>query len=260
MKQKVTDGTIGEAVSEMLTKRFAPPTVIVDNQGEIIHIHGRTGRFLELAPGGPTNNIVKLARKGLEIALASSLRQAARELNPVIHENIQVKTNGAMELVTLSVQRLTEPETLKGLLRVSFEVVPQKQADSTDKKSPTKESKSGSIREQELENELQQSRESLQHTIEELDASNEEMKSTNEELQSTNEELQSTNEELETSKEELHSLNEELQTVNAEFQDKIQQHRYRNHLFGQSAIYQTIHGAGQTRHSADPHRRRKTTH
>ena len=82
-----------------------------------------------------------------------------------------------------------------------------------------------SIRQSELENELQHTREEMQSTLEEMQTSQEELKSTNEELQSTNEELQSTNEELTTSKEEMQSLNEELQTVNAELQSKVDDFR-----------------------------------
>jgi len=77
------------------------------------------------------------------------------------------------------------------------------------------------IKQSELEKELQHARDAMQSTLEEMQTSQEELKSTNEELQSTNEELQSTNEELTTSKEEMQSLNEELQTVNAELQSKV---------------------------------------
>ncbi len=124
-------------------------------------------------------------------------------------------------MVNLIVQKITEPASLRGLLRVSFE----EQIGLPTSKVNQQSNAAGEFnagREIDIERELQQTRESLQRTIEELDASNEEMKSTNEELQSTNEELQSTNEELETSKEELQSLNEELQTVNSEHQEKIQ--------------------------------------
>jgi len=93
----------------------------------------------------------------------------------------------------------------------------------TDLKLPSKKGKKTlhSIRQSELEKELQHSREEMQNALEEMQTTQEELKSTNEELQSTNEELQSTNEELTTSKEEMQSLNEELQTVNAELQSKV---------------------------------------
>jgi two-component system CheB/CheR fusion protein len=224
----LTAASMRETMTQMLALNFAPPTVVVSEHGEIVHVHGRTGMFLELAPGGPPKNIIAMAREGLELDLTSALRKAALQDAPVVHENVPVKTNGHVTLINLIVQKIAEPESIRGLFRVSFqliadgvpplaEIAPGKQPG----KQPGKVNKRLTSRERELELELQQTRESLRRMIEELDASNEEMKSTNEELQSTNEELQSTNEELETSKEELQSLNEELQTVNAEFQDKI---------------------------------------
>jgi two-component system CheB/CheR fusion protein len=212
---------VNQAVAEMLVACFAPPTVVVNDKGEIVHVHGRTGQFLELAPGGPPKDIVTMARAGLELDLSAALREAARQDAPVVHENVPVKTNGDTALVNLIVQRISDPESIRGLLRVSFQIVAAVAPPMPEEKSPAKSKSRRSSRDKELERELQHTRESLQRTIEERDASNEEMKSANEELQSTNEELQSTNEELETSKEELQSLNEELQTVNAEFQEKI---------------------------------------
>jgi two-component system, chemotaxis family, CheB/CheR fusion protein len=112
-------------------------------------------------------------------------------------------------------QRILEPESLRGLVRVSFAITP---ASETSKRPAEPSRKRG---ERSSDNELQSVRESLQATLDELQNSNEELRSANELQQSANEELQSTNEELESSKEELQSLNEELQTVNAELQMKI---------------------------------------
>ncbi len=225
--QQLSSAGLRDAITQMLASDFAPPTVVVSENGEIVHVHGRTGMFLELAPGGPPKDVVSMAREGLQLDLSSALRQAARQDAPVVHKNVPVRTNGDTVLVNLVAQKIAQPKSIRGLLRLSFEVVPDVAPSAAEKRTakqtPAKASKRLSARERELQRELQQNRESLQRTIEELDASNEEMKSANEELQSTNEELQSTNEELETSKEELHSLNEELQTVNAEFQDKIRE-------------------------------------
>ncbi len=222
--KELTAGALRDTITQMLAAEFAPPTVVITKSGEIVHVHGRTGMFLELAPGSPTRNIASLAREGLELDLSSALRKVWRQQGPVVHENVPVKTNGDSVLINLIVQKLTEPQSLRGLVRISFqllgEVTPPTGELPPGSKLP-KPSQRRSTHEKDLERALQTTRESLQQTIEELDASNEEMKSSNEELQSTNEELQSTNEELETSKEELQSLNEELQTVNAEFQSKI---------------------------------------
>jgi two-component system CheB/CheR fusion protein len=209
-----------QLTERLLLRELVPPTVLVRERGEIVHIHGRTGLFLEPAPGQQTNaNIYNMAREGLHLELAAAVRQAARDNEEVLRRDIRVQTNGHMARVDLRVRRLSEPEALRGLFRVSFEQARRGAEPEDGPASPGL----GDARVLELERELQYTKESHQGTIEELETANEELKSTNEELQSTNEELQSANEELETSKEELQSLNEELQTVNVELHGKVEE-------------------------------------
>ncbi len=209
-------------IERMLLKRFAPTSVVVNERGDIIYIHGRTGMYLEPTQGQPRSNILDMAREGLQIELATAMRECAAQGKEVVRDNVHVKTNGESLHVSVTVAQLNDPENLRGLLLVTFRPLappPPKPAPSPKRKR--KKSDDGERLEQ-LERELQYSKESHQTTREELETSNEELKSTNEELQSTNEELQSTNEELETSKEEMQSLNEELTTVNAELQSKVE--------------------------------------
>ncbi len=208
-----------QVVDKMLLRDVVPPTVVVRERGDVVHVHGRTGLFLEPAQGSQTTaNVFNMARKGLQLGLSAAIRQAAATGTEVVERGVQVKSNGHVIRVDVRVQRLSQPEALRGLFRVTFEhaypMSPDQEAEGTG--TPPD-------RLVELEQALQYSKESHQATIEELETSNEELKSTNEELQSTNEELQSANEELETSKEEMQSLNEELQTVNAELEGKVDQ-------------------------------------
>ena len=205
---------------KLLAEHYAPPSVIINDRGDIVHIHGRTGAYLEPAPGQPRLNILAMAREGLRPLLTTAIHRAAMREDEVVQEEVQVKTNGDSVRVHVVVQKIVAPETVRGLLRVSFEPV----SESTPlPPAPAR----GRIRAKQqgrvavLEQELQQTKDVLQKTVEELEAAHEEFKSTSEEMQSTNEELQSTNEELETTKEELQSLNEELQTVNTELQRKV---------------------------------------
>ena len=134
-------------------------------------------------------------------------------------KGLRIGTNGGEHFVNLTVQRLEEPEPLRGLVMIVFADV----AAPLETKGPAR-SRIGpgrSTRQAELERKHQQVCMELQTTREEMQTSQEELRSTNEEMQSTNEELQSTNEELTTSKEEMQSLNEELQTVNMELQAKV---------------------------------------
>lgn len=206
-----------------LLDNFAPTAVLVDAQGNILHIQGRTGKYLEAGSGPPSQNILDLAREGLRIELSSALREAKTSKKLVIRTKVSMRTNGDVQVIDLHVCPQHSPKELTGKFLVVFE------DDETASASNTAAAEQGAQAQQafepsrvgDLEKELQFTRESHQTTIEELESSNEELKSTNEELQSSNEELQSTNEELESSKEELQSLNEELETVNAELQSKV---------------------------------------
>jgi len=211
-----------ELARKALIDNFAPPSVLINNQGEIIHVQGRTGKYLEPSPGQASLNILDMAREGLQFDLRSAMRSASQEKTTAVHRNIQVKTNGGTQEINLRVIPLPDSESGHGFMLVSFEdVIPVKTKGSDKAKTELTDLRTKRV--QELERELRYTRENLQATIEELQASNEELKSANEELQSTNEELQSTNEELETSKEEMQSVNEELATVNSELQVKIEQ-------------------------------------
>jgi two-component system, chemotaxis family, CheB/CheR fusion protein len=206
-------------LEKVLMKRFVPACVVINERGDIHFIQGRTGDYLEPAAGQPRLNILEMAREGLRAELTAALRRAVAQEEEIIHERVRVRTNGNLILVTITVSRITEPETLRGLLLVTFRPSPGLPAPSKKQRGALTKKEAGRLKD--LERDLQFTRESLQSTVEELEAANEELKSTNEELQSTNEELQSANEELETSKEEMQSLNEELQTVNAQLQGKV---------------------------------------
>jgi two-component system, chemotaxis family, CheB/CheR fusion protein len=219
---------ITELAQKLLLKAHIPPSIIVNEKGNLFFIHGRTGLYLE-PPAGPPNpqaNVLDMAREGLQLALAAIIRKAAAQDNPVTQTDISVKTNGHFSNVTLQARKITEPEAMRGLIWVTFESEEEKAGHSPGKKP--KHTKSGPLENEQLESELHFIKQNLQSTIEELEAANEELKSTNEELQSTNEELQSANEELETAKEEMQSLNEELQTVNIELETKIRDLSFAN--------------------------------
>ena len=207
----------------VLLQSYAPASVVTDLKGNILFVHGETGRYLRPAPGQASLNVVDMAREGLQIELRNALNAGAAHGQAMLGREVSIGTDvsDAMK-VKLSVRPLQGPESGQNLFLVSFEDV----VEPAPQKGRRRLQKEGSPEMQrivELERDLAYTRENLQATIEEQQASNEELKSANEELQSTNEELQSTNEELETSKEELQSVNEELISVNTELQAKIEQ-------------------------------------
>jgi len=211
-----------ELTKRALLQSYAPPSVITDESGNIIYVHGDTGKYLQPAQGQATLNVIDMAREGLQLDLRSAIMIATHQKKPVVVKDLPVTTNGDIHRVDLTVRPLADPDATRELLLVSFEDTGYQPPEKRILKKRST-AKGVTKRVEELELDLAYTKENLQATIEEMQAANEELKSTNEELQSTNEELQSTNEELETSKEEMQSVNEEIVTVNSELQAKIEQ-------------------------------------
>ncbi|MGE5409677.1 MAG: chemotaxis protein CheB, partial [Clostridiales bacterium] len=223
INMKATDN-MGILADQLLLQKFAPASVLVNTEGDILYITGRTGNYLEPSSGKANMNIFAMARPGLRNELPIVFHKAIQNYQRIVQRNIEIRDNERSCFVDLTVQKIDKPEALKDLIIVVFYDVPgnleKEYLKSNDGESLTEESEN---REQEnkLKIELQRLKEEMQSSFEIMQTSQEELKSANEELQSTNEELQSTNEELTTSKEEMQSLNEELQTVNMELQSKV---------------------------------------
>ena len=212
---------IRELAERALLDEYTPACAFINTDYEVLYIHGHTARYLELAPGQASLNILRMAREELKPALIAAVRKSVAQKAIVRNKGVQFKINGDTLVVDLVVQPVKKPKSANGLLMVIFE-------EGTADSSQSAETKQGTVSERDkriadLEHELSTTKDYVQATTEELETSNEELKSTNEEMQSSNEELQSTNEELETSKEELQSVNEELVTVNTELQTKIEE-------------------------------------
>ena len=220
-----------ELTEQALLQQAVPAGVLVNSQGDILYLHGRTGLYLEPAPGeAGINNILKMAREGLRRDLTIALHKAVGTTEMVRHHGLRVKTNGGFTAVNLTIRPVaTGPAATPEapLYLVTLEDAPPFDPEQAEQAALHAIAGAGGPdasadeRVAALKQELRAKEEYLQAANEELETSNEELKSSNEEMQSVNEELQSTNEELETSKEELQSVNEELATVNSELQTKV---------------------------------------
>jgi len=206
---------------QLILEHYAPPAVLVNEKGDILYVSGRTGKYLEPASGKANWNIFAMAREGLRYELGNAFHKALDQEACVVVRGLKVGANGGPQYVDITVQRLGQPESLRGLVLIVFADAAAPLETRASSRGKVAKTPVPSAELEELERKLQQARMEAQTMREEMQTSQEELRSTNEEQQSTNEELQSTNEELTTSKEELQSLNEELQTVNAELQAKV---------------------------------------
>jgi len=215
---------IFKEVDRILLTRYSPASVIVNSELEIIQFRGRTGAFLEPAPGKASLNVLKMAREGMMTDLRGALDRARKSGVTVRKEAIAIRSDEKYLDVNLEVVPLKTNRARPNFL-VAFEEALPKPASSAalgraGGEKSGKERRAEDLKLVRLQRELSSTKDYLQSIIQDKDASNQELKAANEEIQSSNEELQSTNEELETAKEELQSTNEELTTVNEELQNR----------------------------------------
>lgn len=206
------DAATGLAWSEVhfeAIEKLAPPSLLINEQHEILHLSENAGRFLQLGGGDPTRDLLKLVPASVRLEMRTGLFRARQSGNAVQLPRLPVELEGASKSVSIRIVPLT------GCLLVVFEP-----GDASVPAAASSEAKSDSL-EHHLEAELEQTKRALRGTVEQYAISTEELKANNEELQAMNEELRSATEELETGREELQSINEELSTVNAELKSKV---------------------------------------
>jgi two-component system CheB/CheR fusion protein len=214
----------GERISpadlhQRLLEQYAPPSVIVTEEHNVVHMSERAGRFMQIRGGEPSRDLMALVRTELRPDLRTALHQAAKERTNVEIRGIAAVLDDGPARVNLSVKPvLRENDPARGFFLITFD----EEIRAAAEPPVTLTSPAEPIKRQ-LEEELARVKAQLRTTVEQYETQAEEAKASNEELQAMNEELRSAAEELETSKEELQSVNEELTTVNQELKIKIEE-------------------------------------
>ena len=203
-------------VHQRALEQYAPPSVIVNHDAEIVHMSDRAGNFLRYVGGEPSLNLTILVHPQLRLELRTALYQATHTGKSVEARRVRLERDGRHYYVNMVVRPFRDNEAGSEYMLVIFDEVEDCMDGNTLANPTTKDSVLT-----QLEAELQQTKEQLQVTMEHSETSTEELRASNEELQAINEELRSATEELETSKEELQSINEELTTVNFELKTKV---------------------------------------
>jgi two-component system CheB/CheR fusion protein len=229
---EVTNGKQGRTYSfnELhfrLLEKYAPPSLLVSEDYEIVHLTENVGRYLQFVGGEPTSNLLKVVHPALRADLRAALYTAKQDNITAETRPIRAEIAGEKCFVNVRVQPVEAGDAGGGFMLVIFE------ESKIAENAPFADSELTSINfggnqameviVRRLEEELNRTKSRLRLTIEQHETSIEELKASNEELMSINEELRSATEELETSKEELQSVNEELTTVNYELSEKIEE-------------------------------------
>ncbi|WP_441286133.1 chemotaxis protein CheB [Sorangium sp. KYC3313] len=201
---------------DALLDEFMPPSLLVNETGELVHAFGGASRFLKVKDGRQGLDAFEMLDCELKTVLTGGLRRVVKERTAVVFKGVQAE-GGTYKITMRRVEsrRGTLPHVL-----ITFDAIDAIDAiDGAPRRAAMPEIEidlDDVSREQlgALEAELGHTKQTLEAMTEQLEASNEELQAANEELLASNEELQSTNEELQ-------SVNEELYSVNAEYQRKI---------------------------------------
>jgi two-component system CheB/CheR fusion protein len=212
---KSATNELSQAYDELL-EQFLPPSVLINEQREIVHVFGDAGRYLKIRRGRTTGDILDLFSGDLKTAISGAIHRVAKDGNATAYTGVNVDGDDERRQIKMSVLPIFSRREDMTHMLITFNEISDEPAKRGEDFAENEIDLNADSRAQieSLEIDLRHTKENLQATIEELETSNEELHATNEELVASSEEMQSTNEEL-------HSVNEELYTVNAEYQRKI---------------------------------------
>ncbi len=222
---------------KILLSRYAPASVLVNRDLQIIRFRGAISSYLEPASGKASLNLLKMIKDELLFDVRAALQQAKKTGLVAIRESYLPGGKKGRRSVILEVAPVSSGKDTYYLVvfKDALEETPTGKAGKRLKTTGTQKAQI-----EKIEHALLIAREQIRATSEDFEASREELQSANEEILSSNEELQSINEEMETSKEELQASNEELTTINEELQVRNQELRQSKDYA--EAIIQTMRG------------------
>src|SRR5258706_6625606 len=108
-------------IERVVLEDYAPASVIINEQGEIVYFSGRTGKFLEPAAGVPSNKIISMARRSLRLELRTAIHRAISTRQEIVRENIIVKVGSDLQPINLVVRPLIEFGKEAGMFMVIFQ-------------------------------------------------------------------------------------------------------------------------------------------
>src|SRR5262249_45336435 len=99
---------------QRLLDRHAPPSVLVNEENDIVHISDHPGRYLPFADGDPSRNLLKVVHPTLRLDLRATLFAARQQSSAQESPYVRTKTDGESPLISIIVEPITEPETANG--------------------------------------------------------------------------------------------------------------------------------------------------
>jgi signal transduction histidine kinase/CheY-like chemotaxis protein len=166
---------LGDAARQLLADLYVPVSVLVNYKHECLHSFGPPDRYLQVAAGDPSRDVIAMARPELRAKLRSALRRAAKERTPTTISGATV----ILDRIAVEVSICVRPTQIEGenLMLVSFVDQP-KRARALGHVGKLKAADARAV---ELADELDATRKELEGAIRGLEIADEDRKAISEE-------------------------------------------------------------------------------
>ncbi|WP_308910477.1 chemotaxis protein CheB [Pseudokordiimonas caeni] len=211
-------GSLAQLCQQLALNAFAPASVLINDRRECLYTLGPTDKYLQVAPGSVTQDLLAMTRPDIRNKLRQAIQQALRDKERALVQCIRADKEGENHSITISAQPVRSED--EDLLFISFSENEKRIArqDAQPNDSETRQN-------YDLQQELDMTRSELHEVTLALEESKGEQRAIYQEALSFREEFQVTNEELLASKEELQALNEELTALNSQLQETLDHQR-----------------------------------
>jgi two-component system CheB/CheR fusion protein len=213
---------LAELCRNLVLENYAPAALLINRRHECLYSLGPINRYIQVAPGHPTFDLLAMVRPGLRLRLRTAIERACEEKKRLMiagdPQSGARKAQGVATGYSIAIQPVQHDG--EELVLVCFIATPASQHSA-----PAPADGARARPTPEILRELEATKAALADALRNLETSSEEQNAIHQEALSVNEEFQSTNEELLTSKEELQSLNEELTAHNGQLHETLERQR-----------------------------------
>ena len=150
----------------LVLAEHAPPGAVIDDEMNIIQVRGRTAPYLELSPGEPTRNLLRMACEGLIAGLGKAIRTARQNEAAAKEEGFRIGDGGQLIDVPITVIPLKNSPLPGNAISWFFSRTPEPNGGAKATRKPAVRDNGASAR---LRRELVATKEYLQSIVEESD-------------------------------------------------------------------------------------------
>jgi len=150
----------GELHLELL-EEYGPPSVVVNEKHDIVHLSAKAGRYLQFVAGEPTANVLKVVHPALRGELRTSLFRAGQIQDTVFTGPDKIDLAGKQESVSVEVRPMRSTDDAKGFFLILFHKQDNAVAARTEPRADERVNRS-------LDDEVEFLKEQLDATVEQL--------------------------------------------------------------------------------------------